>query len=111
MGSALAYYDRISDETKRTWHNKMVEELTSNLEEAERYAKEAHQNYKVSAKAFKEYKPFTTKAKTRIQEIERLMEPLKLEYEKERYAEQYDRHTKNARYYKRMLKLENLFNI
>ena len=111
MGSALGYYDRVSDETKRTWHKEMVEELTSNLAEAERYAKEAHENYKVHAKAFKEYKAPTTAVKTRIQEIERLMEPLKLEYQKEKYAEQYDRHTKNARHYKKMLKLENLFNI
>jgi hypothetical protein len=111
MSSALGYYDRISDDKKREWHEKMIEELTRNLEESETCAKEAHEEYKVHAKAFKEYKAPTTPAKTRLQEIERLMEPLKLEYEKEKYAEAYDRHMKSARYYKKMLKLENLFTL
>lgn len=111
MSSALGYYDNVSDEKKRAWHEKMVETLTNNLAEAERYAKEAHENYKWSAKRFKEYKEPTTALKTRLQEIERLMEPLKLEYQKEKYAEAFDQHSKNARYYKKMLKLENLFTL
>lgn len=108
---ALGEYDRLSDETKRSWHEKMLSELKKNLEDAERYAKAAREEYKIHAKAFKEYKAPTTPAKTRLQEIERLMEPLKLEYEKEKYAEAYDRHSKNVRYYKRMIRLENLFTI
>lgn len=109
MGYALGEYRRVPNETKRLWHEKMLSELTHKLEVEERCAKEAYENYKMYSK--KEYKPPTTPVKTRLQEIERLMEPLKLEYEKEKNAEAYDRHSKNVRYYKKMIRLENLFTI
>ena len=111
MGYAFGEYDRLSDQVKQARHENMLSELTKKLQYSEVSAKEAHEMYTVHSKAFKEYKPDTTRAKTRLQELERLMEPLKLEYEKEKNAEAYDRHSKNIRHYKKMIRLENLFTV
>lgn len=114
IGSALGEYDQISDEEKIELHRKTLADLEHDLGLVKETAKDAYEKYKIHSKIWKDYTkqpPVRSAAKTRVQELERLMEPLKLEYEMEVWAGRYDTYNKEVKRLTRLVKLEKQFCI
>lgn len=114
MRAALHYYERLSDDEKRELHETTLAELEQDLADFTESSKDAYDKYTQCTKAWKIYKkcpPNYPTAKTRQQELERLIEPLRLEYDMEMWAGRYDTYSRNARKYTKLVKLEKQFNI
>jgi hypothetical protein len=114
IGGALHNYARLSDEEKLTLHNETMAVLERDLADFTDSAKDAHAKYKEYAKHWKDYTkkpPVYKPAKTRMQELERLIEPLKLELEMEQWANRYDTYTKNAKRTARLIGREKKFTL
>lgn len=111
---ALRAYDRLSDEEKLTLHNETMAVLEKDLADFTESAKDAHTRYKECAKRWKDYTkqpPVHKPVKTRAQELERLIEPLKLELDMEEWANRYDTYTRNAKKTARLLGREKKFTL
>ena len=114
IGAALHEYSRLSDEEKTTLHNDTMDVLEKDLADFTESSKDAHDRYKECAKRWKDYTkqpPVYKPAKTRVQELERLIEPLKLELEMEQWANRYDTYTRNAKRTARLLAREKKFSL
>lgn len=114
MGAALHYYERMSDDEKRELHETTLAELEQDLADFTESSKDAYEKYTQCSKAWKAYKkspPNYPPAKTRQQELERLIEPLRLEYDMELWAGRYDTYSRNARKYAKLVKLEKQFSL
>jgi hypothetical protein len=112
MGAALNYYERLTDDEKRELHETTLAELEQDLADFTESSKDAYEKYTQCTKAWKVYKkcpPNYPHAKTRQQELERLIEPLRLEYDMEMWAGRYDTYSRNARKYAKLVKLEKQF--
>ena len=113
MCAALEHYEFISDDDKRELHETTLAELEQDLADFTESSKDAHEKYKQCAKAWKDYQknpPKHKPAKTRKEELEPWIERLRLEYDMELWAERYDTYSRNARRYKKLVKLEKQFN-
>ena len=114
MRAALHYYERLSDDEKRELHETTLAELEQDLADFTESSKDAYDKYTQCTKAWKIYKkcpPNYPTAKTRQQELERLIEPLRLEYDMELWAGRYDTYSRNARKYTKLVKLEKQFSL
>jgi hypothetical protein len=111
IGYALAEYDRLTNEQKMDLHLEKMETLQNTINTLEEKKKKAYQKYIDNRKAFKAYKPLTKKPKTRAEELETTMYPLRLELDMEYAAREYDNDKVELIRAKRDLKLEKLFKI
>jgi hypothetical protein len=111
IGYALCSYNHLSKKEQTDLHVEKMEELHHVIEILETGKKEAYQDYIDARKAFKAYKPPTKEPKTRLQELENMIEPLKLELTIEKLAVRYDEHKAELAKAKRELKLEKLFDV
>jgi hypothetical protein len=111
IGAAMGQYDRLTDKEKTDLHNEMMEKLKEQIVNLEDLKKEAYQDYIDARKEFKAYKPPTKQPKTRLEELENIIRPLKLELAMEEAAVNYDTMKYNIKQAKRELKLEKLFDV
>lgn len=111
IGSALGRYERLSDREKTELHQKKLDELVKNLEHLEAEKKQAYHDYIQCRKDFRAYKPCTQAPKTRAEELQRAITPLRLELEMELSARDYDHFKSALTKAKRDLKLEKLFTL
>lgn len=111
IGSALGHYERLSDCEKTQLHQQKMDELTQSLEYLEAEKKQAYDQYIQCRKEFKAYQPCTKPPKTRVEELERAIRPLKLELEMELSARDYDHYKSDLLKTKRDLKLEKMFTL
>ena len=111
IGYALGEYDRLTNQEKTDLHIQKMEQIQRTIEIIESSKKEAYQDYIEARKAFKAYKPPAKAPKTRLQELENMIEPLKLELRMENLAVRYDEHKAELAKTKRELKLERLFDV
>jgi len=94
MGSALGYYDRMSDEEKQKLHDEKMEEFQEDLVRLKADSESTLERHKACKKAWDDYKknpPKMRPEKTRADEIRQILTPLRLELEMEEAAEEYDR--------------------
>jgi len=111
IGSAFWDYDRLSEAEKRERHEKKLLEFEAELKYATDEIPHALEQYRLAKKLLKEYKPPTKPAKTRMDELERLIAPLQLELDVERAATYVDILKKNKTRANRLVKLEKMFTI
>jgi len=112
MRVALHSYNRMSDDEKLELHETTLSELEHDLADFLESSKDAYERYNECAKLWTNYKknPHVLKpAKTRLEELERKIEPLRLEYDLELWASRYDTYNRNARRYTKLVKLEKQF--
>ena len=108
---ALHEYDRLTDDQKKDLHYEKMEHLQNTIDILDKGKKEAYQDYIEARKAFKAYKPPTKTPKTKLQELENAIEPLKLELNMEQLAVRYDELKSELAKAKRELKMERLFDV
>jgi len=114
MSDARRHYTRMSGDKKRELHETTLAELEKGLDDFTESSKDAYDRYNECSKAWKVYQkcpPKYTAAKTRHQELERLIAPLRLEYDMEMWADRYDTYSRNARRYTKLVKLEKKFPV
>jgi hypothetical protein len=111
IGSAFWAYGRLSEAGKRERHEKKLAEFEAELKYAADEIPHALENYRLAKKYFKEYKPPIKPAKTRMDELERLIAPLQLELDVERAATYVDSLKKEKTRAARLVKLEKMFTI
>ena len=114
IGSALEYYDRLSDEEKQQLHDEKMEELQSNLVRIKEELKSALEKHKYCKKAWEDYKkkpPKVKAAKTRADELRATMVPFRIELEMEEAAEEYDRLKTFKAHLTRLLNREKKFSL
>lgn len=112
LGSAIWSYDHsLSNDEKRERHLKKLEEFETDLKYATDEIPGALEDYRLAKKRFKEYKPVSKPAKTRMEELMRLIEPLQLELDMERAATHVDQLKKEKTRATRFVKLEKLFEL
>jgi len=114
IGSALGYYDRLSDEEKQQLHDEKMEELTSDLETIKGDLEAALEKYKACKEAWKEFKknpPKVKAAKTRADELRTIIAPFNIELEMEEAAEEYDRLKRVKARVTKLLNLEKKFRL
>lgn len=115
MGAALDYYDRYHTlEEQQKLHEATLVELEQDLADFQESSKDAYERYKECAKLWKDYQknpPVLKPVKTRLEELERQIEPLRLEYDMELWASRYDTYSKNARRYAKLVKLEKVASL
>jgi hypothetical protein len=102
----------MTDEEKMLRHEKTVLELGRDLKQVTVALTDAQAEYKIHKAVFKTGPPtYKRAAKTRAEELERLIYPLQLELVMERAALNVDTLTRDKRRLTRMLKLENKFSL
>ena len=111
IGSAFWAYGRLYEAEKRERHEKKLAEFEAELKYAADEIPHALENYRLVKKYFKEYKPPIKPAKTRMDELERLIAPLQLELDVERAATYVDSLKKEKTRAARFIKLEKMFTI
>jgi hypothetical protein len=109
IGSAFWSYGRLSEAEKRERHEKKLAEFEAELKYATDEIPHALESYRLDKKLLKEYKPPTKPAKTRMEELERLIAPLQLELDVERAATHVDILKKEKTRANRLVKLEKTF--
>jgi hypothetical protein len=109
---AMRAYPSMTDEEKMLRHEKTVLELERDLKRVTVALADAQAEYKIHKAVFKTGPPtYKRAAKTRAEELERLICPLQLELVMERAALNVDTLTRDKRRLTRMLKLENKFSL
>jgi len=114
IGSALGYYDRLSDEEKQQLHDEKIEEIQSDLDRIKVELESALEKYKYCKKAWEDYKkgpPKVKPAKTRADELRVTMVPFRIELEMEEAAEEYDRLKSVKAHLTRLLNREKKFSL
>jgi len=114
IGSALGYYDRLSDEEKKQLHDEKMEEIQSDLVRIKAALESALEKYKYCKKAWDDYKkgpPKVKVAKTRADELRQTMVPFRIELEMEEAAEEYDRLKSHKARLTRLLNREKKFHL
>jgi hypothetical protein len=114
MGSALGYYDRLSDEEKKRLHDEKMKELESDLARIKRELESTLEKHKYCKKAWEDYKkgpPKVKPAKTRADELRHAMAPFRIELEMEEAAEEYDRLKKAKATVTKLLVREKRFHL
>jgi hypothetical protein len=110
MSYAFSYYDRLSSEEKEELHKNKLAEFEAELEHLD--AKSALEDYKTKKRTWTEYKknpPKLKNPKSRADELEQEMYPMKLELEMEKAAQNVDWIKKEKARLNRLMKLEKLF--
>jgi hypothetical protein len=109
---AMLAYPSMTDEEKMLRHEKKVLELERDLKQVTVALTDAQAAYKIHKAVFKTGPPtYKRAAKTRAEELERLIHPLSLELAMERAALNVDTLTKSAASLKRLVRLENKFSL
>lgn len=112
LGDAMSVYDTMTPEEKMLRHEKKVLELDRDLKKVREALVAAQAEYKIHKAAFVLGPPkYKREAKTRADELERQIAPLKLELVKERAALNVDALTKMVTSLKRLARLENKFSL
>jgi len=114
IGSALGYYDRLSDEEKQQLHDEKMEEIQSDLVRIKAALESALEKYKYCKKTWENYKkdpPNVKAAKTRADELRQTMVPFRIEWEMEEVAEEYDRLKSDKARLTRLLNREKKFHL
>lgn len=113
LHGAMHTYGTMTSEEKMLRHEQKVLELERDLKQVTLALTDAQKEYKIHKEVYKSSgKPvYKRKAKTRAEELERIMYPLRLELVMERAALNVDTLTRDKRRLARMLKLENKFSL
>ena len=111
IGSAFSSYNHLTDDEKNERHMNKLAEFEANLKYATDQIPQALENYRSAKKLFKEYKSETKPAKTRIDELKYMIQPLHLELDMEIAASNVDHLTKEKKRAARLVKLEKMFTI
>jgi hypothetical protein len=109
IGSAFYDYGRLPEAEKRERHEKKLVEFEAELKYATDEIPHALESYRLAKKLLKEYKTVTKPAKTRMDELERLIAPLQLELDVERAATHVDSLKKEKTRANRLVKMEKTF--
>lgn len=110
IGGAMSFYLNLSDEEKIRLHENKVAEFEIELKKVAGDITKSLEQYKYHKDAFKVGPPvYKKQAKTRSEEIERLMYPLKLELAMENSALEVDRLKCKKTRLARLLKREKKF--
>lgn len=109
LASAFYSYNRLPEETKRKMHEEKLAVLEAELKSVAESIPVAMTEYREAKKRFKEYKPPTKPAKTRVEELENLMKPLQLELAMERAATNVDNLKKEKTRTARFVRMEKTF--
>jgi len=108
---ALGEYNRLTDKEKTDLHIEMMEKLKEQIVNLEDLKKHSYETYLTARKEFKAYKPPTKAPKTRIDEINNMIKPLRMELYMEVAANDYDTMKSELTKAKRDLKLEKMFTL
>jgi hypothetical protein len=111
IGAAMGQYDRLSKKEQTDLHNEMMERLENDIVNLEDLKKHSYETFLTARKEFKAYKPPTKQPKTRIDELNNMIKPLRMELFMEVAASDYDTMKSELTKAKRNLKLEKLFNV
>lgn len=112
LPGAMSVYYTMTPEEKMLRHEKKVLELDRDLKKVREALASAQAEYKVQKAACALGPPKYKRApKSRADELERQIEPLKLELAKERAAMNVDTLTKMVASLKRLARLENKFSV
>lgn len=114
LGYALCLYDKLSDAEKTKLHDEMMEELAQSLGANKVELERAQEAYKQAKREFSEFNKNPRKRKqsrTRVEELEREIEPLQMELDMERAATRCDKLQKCRADLTRMLKREKRFQL
>jgi hypothetical protein len=109
LGSAFSSYECLSDETKLKMHEEKLAVFEEELKNVAEAIPCAMQEYREAKKLFKDYKPPTKPAKTRVDEILNLMRPLQLELNMEHAASRVDQLKKDKTRTARLVRMEKTF--
>jgi len=104
--SAVASYDRLSDEEKAEMSKAFIDDIQNRIDVVKENIKDMTAEYDVYKKAYKAYKPPTKKPRLRKDELEAQLAPIKLELDMEKAANTVDMLNKELRTLKRALKNE-----
>jgi hypothetical protein len=111
IGEALRRYNRLSKKEQTDLHNEMMEKLHDDIVNLEELKKHSYETFLTARKEFKAYKPPTKQPKTRIDELNNMIKPLRMELFMECAARDYDTMKSDLVKAKRDMKLEKLFNV
>lgn len=114
IGSALGHYWDMSEEERKEAHEAAIAEFEGDLTRIKEELTNALETYKDSKKNWNDYKknPLKVKAaKTRADELRRLVAPLRLELEMEEVAEECDRLRRAKARTTKLLNLEKKFHV
>jgi hypothetical protein len=112
IGYAQTAYRRMDPEKKKRLHDKTLAEFESTLETLRKSVHEANEKYKYYSEIWKNYKknpPIHKPAKTRLQELAALIEPLQLEYDVEYWATEVDGYNRSIQKYEKLVRKEKKF--
>jgi len=111
IGAAMGQYDRLTDKEKTDLHIEMIKKLEDEIVNLEDLKKHSYETYLTARKEFKAYKPPTKAPKTRIDELNNMIKPLRMELYMEVAANDYDTMKSELAKAKRDLKLEKMFTL
>jgi hypothetical protein len=108
---ALGEYNRLTDQQKTELHDEMMENLKERIVNLEDLKKHSYETYLTARKEFKAYKPPTKAPKTRIDEINNIIKPLRMELFMEIAARDYDTMKSELTKAKSDMRLEKMFTL
>jgi hypothetical protein len=114
IGHALSRYPDLDDEEKVKMHEDMMKELSEAVASNKAELDHAYETYKEVKSAFADFKKNPRKrksARTRVEELEREMEPLQMELDVERAATRCDALKKTKAEVVRLLNREKQFSL
>jgi hypothetical protein len=111
IGQALSRYNRLSKKEQTDLHDEMMEKLKNDIVNLADLKKDAYETFLTARKEFKAYQPPTKQPKTRIDELNNMIKPLRMELFMEIAARDYDTMKSDLAKAKRELKLEKLFDV
>jgi hypothetical protein len=111
IGEALSRYNRLSKKEQTDLHNEMMEKLKNDIVNLADLKKDAYETFITARKEFKAYQPPTKAPKTRIDELNNMIKPLRMELFMEIAARDYDTMKSDLAKAKRELKMEKLFDV
>jgi hypothetical protein len=111
IGIALSCYDDLNDAEKQKLHDDKLVELEARLVRIKDRIARALEKYKWTKEDWKNYKPKTRVAKTRADELRRLIDPYRVELAMEEAAEECDRLRKLKANTIRLLNREKKFTL
>ena len=114
IGHALSRYPDLDDAEKVELHEAMMKELTEAVASNKAEFERAHEAYKEAKRVFADFTKNPRKrkaARTRVEELEREMEPLQMELDVERAATRCDALKKSKAGVVRLLNREKQFHL
>jgi polyhydroxyalkanoate synthesis regulator phasin len=108
---AVGQYNRLTNQQKTELHNEMMEKLKNDIVNLEELKKDAYETFLTARKEFKAYQPPTKAPKTRIDELNNIIKPLRMELFMEIAARDYDTMKSELTKAKRDMRLEKMFTL